>query len=149
MADENGDIIVVAEQTATSLRIRREFVRRYQAARQLALDMQFNIIRQGGTELQGLADPYIVVDEQNSRISYSGSPEILNKDRCFTRCLGKHILMPPVIEHSGVWPFEPARKFTDFIIGIDDNGRNVEYMCDPELLSDYFGANPVNSRGFG
>jgi hypothetical protein len=142
MADENGDVVVVAEQTATSLRIRREFVRRYQAARQLALDMQFNIIRQGGTELQGLVDPYIAVDEQNSRISYSCGREIVSNDRYFTRCLGKRILMPPAIEHSGVWPFEPARKFTDFIISVDDDGRNVEYTCNPELLSNYFGANP-------
>lgn len=141
MVDDSGDTVVVAEQTATALRIRREFVRRYQAARQLALDLQFNIIRHGGNELRSLADLDVEVDEGNCRISYSGGSEILNNDRYFTRCLGKRILAPPAIEHSGVWPFEPARRFTDFIIGIDDDGRNIEHTCDPDSLSNFFGAN--------
>lgn len=141
MADDNGDTVVVAEQTATVLRIRRDFVRRYQAARQLALDLQFNIIRHGGIELRGLVDPYVEVNEGNCRISYSSGSGILNNDRYFTRCLGKHILAPSEIERSGVWPFEPTRRFIDFIIGIDDDGRNIEYTCDPDSLSNYFGAN--------
>jgi hypothetical protein len=77
------------------LRIRRDFVRRYQAARQLVLDLQFNIIRHGGNELRSLTDPYVEVDEGNCRISYSSGSGILNNDRYFTRCLGKCILAPP------------------------------------------------------
>lgn len=140
MADDNGDTVVVAKQTATALQIRRDFVRRYQAARQLALDLQFNIIRHGGSELRNLVDPYVEVNEETCRISYGGGG-ILSNNRYFTRCLGKRILAPPEIERSGVWPFEPTRRFIDFIIGIDDDGRNIEYTCDPDSLSNYFGAN--------
>ncbi len=139
--DENGDKIVVAEQNATALRIRRGFVRRYQAARQLALSLQFNVIHHGGDELRPLADINIEVAERSSHISYSGRPELFEDDRYFTRCLGKFILEPPAIEVSGVWPFEPARRFAEFIIGVDENGANIEYTCNPDLLANYFGAN--------
>ena len=131
MVDDSGDTVVVAEQTATALRIRREFVRRYQAARQLALDLQFNIIRHGGNELRSLADLDVEVDEGNCRISYSGGSEILNNDRYFTRCLGKRILAPPAIEHSGVWPFERARAAPEAARSAGCRGHGPEVPGSP------------------
>ncbi len=45
---------------------------------------------------------------------------------------------------AGVWPFKnkQTEKYPTFIIGRDDQGKQVEFTCDPGQLSNYFGANP-------
>ncbi len=143
-ADGDGGTVVVAVQTATTLRIRKTFLRRYQAARQLYLSQQFNIIRRGGEELRTAAEVNMEVGEGETRIAYYGGPAASGQDGIsyFTRCFGKHVLPPPPIEQCGVWPFEPSRSYTSFIIGTDDDGNAIEYVCDPAVLSDYFGGNP-------
>lgn len=141
--DDAGDMIVVAEQGPVLLRIRKTFLRRYQAARQLHLSVQFNIIRQGGEELRATAGANAVeAGEGMTRIAYGGAREILDDATYFTRCLGKHLTPPPLVGQCGVRPFEPARSYTSFVIGTDDDGGTVAYTCDSAALSNYFGANP-------
>jgi hypothetical protein len=59
----------------------------------------------------------------------------------FTRLLGKKILPPGPIDICGVWPFESAEEYPEFIIGEDEHGRPVRYTCDPDQLANYFGKN--------
>jgi hypothetical protein len=142
-ADDAGDTVIVAERSPARLRIRKSFLRRYQAARQLHLSIQFNIIRKGGEELRATAEANAVEAEEGmTRIAYGGARAIADDGKYFTRCLGKHLIPPPPVEQCGVWPFEPARSYTSFLVGTDDDGNAIEYTCDPAALSDYFGANP-------
>ena len=59
----------------------------------------------------------------------------------FSRIVGKKLIPCEQIEKSGVWPFEAKKTFQDFIIG-GDNDDPKTYSCNPELLANYFGANP-------
>lgn len=43
---------------------------------------------------------------------------------------------------SNIWPYNEEKSYIDFIIGVDDNGREIKYTCNPEKLSNYYGANP-------
>ena len=115
-ADDAGDTVIVAEQSQARLRIRKSFLRRYQAARQLHLSLQFNIIRQGGEELRATAEANAVeAEESMTRIAYGGARVIADDGKYFTRCLGKHLIPPPPVEQCGVRPFEPARSYTSFL----------------------------------
>lgn len=42
-----------------------------------------------------------------------------------------------------IWPYNQEKDYIDFIIGIDDNGKEIEYTCNPQKLGNYFGANPT------
>ena len=62
----------------------------------------------------------------------------------FSRLLAKVILAPPPMEKAGVWPFADGSAQEDlaFIIGVDEEGKEVQYTSNPDKLSNYFGANP-------
>ena len=141
--DEAGDPVVVAEQSPGRFRIRKSFLRRYQAARQLHLSVQFNIDLEGGGELRATAESGAVeAGDEMSCIGYGAAKWIGEDGKFGARCIGKRLTPPPPVEQCGVWPFEPARSYESFIIGIDDVGNSIEFTCDSGTLGNYFGANP-------
>lgn len=64
------------------------------------------------------------------------------KTRFFSELIGKKLIPAMSIEKTGIHPFKGPARFEDFIIGQDENGLPVEYSCNPDGLSDYFGNNP-------
>jgi hypothetical protein len=141
--DDAGDPVVVAEQSPGRLRIRRSFLRRYQAARQLYLSLQFNVDLEGGEELRATAKTVAVeAAEGMTCIAYGGARLIGEDGKYGARCLGKHLIAPPPVEQCGVAPYEPAHSYESFIIDTDDVGNPIEFTCDSDALANYFGANP-------
>ena len=140
---EEGDPVAVAEQDPGRFRIRKSFLRRYQAARQLHLSVQFDIVLEGGEELRATAEsgPVEAADD-TSCIAYGAAKWIGEDDKFGAHCIGKRLTPPPPVEQCGVWPFEPARSYQNFIIGTDDLGNTMEFTCDSDALANYFGANP-------
>lgn len=60
----------------------------------------------------------------------------------FSVIMGKKIISPQAIEKCGIWPYEKERSYEEYIIGIDEMGNEIKHTCDPDKLSNYFGANP-------
>lgn len=46
------------------------------------------------------------------------------------------------LKDCNIWPYNEKKQYIEFIVGVDDNGRELHYTCDPSKLSNYFGANP-------
>lgn len=44
---------------------------------------------------------------------------------------------------SNIWPYNEEKTYVDFIIGIDENGKEIRHTCNPKELNNYFGANPT------
>ena len=62
-----------------------------------------------------------------------------------SRLLAKVILRPPLRDKAGIWPCATdygKEKELEFIIGIDEDGNEVEHTSAPEKLNDHFNANP-------
>jgi hypothetical protein len=55
--------------------------------------------------------------------------------------MGKKLIKYGPIESCGVWPFERKKSYQDYIIG-GDNDDPKQFTCNPDLLANYFGANP-------
>lgn len=55
---------------------------------------------------------------------------------------GKKVLFGCELKACNIWPYNEKKQYIDFIVGVDDNGRELQYTCDPSKLSNYFGANP-------
>ena len=120
--DVNGDEVVVARVTDTAVEIVGPFLRRYLAARQLALVRQFTVDVRGGSKLDGwrgrsqtVHGPSFVLE------AWSGD----NSSTNYIRCQGVHVEMPARQDTCGVWPFEAPKAYLDFIVEIDPLGNEV------------------------
>ncbi|MFZ5930975.1 MAG: hypothetical protein ACOY15_07140 [Pseudomonadota bacterium] len=62
----------------------------------------------------------------------------------FSRLLGKVIIPPPAQNKTGAWPFtvDDDKKEVAFIIGVDENGDEIEHSSKPSKLNNYYDANP-------
>jgi len=62
----------------------------------------------------------------------------------YSRLIGKQLVEPLPKEKSEFWGFaeKERRKVLDFIIGVNKDGDEVLNTSDPDLLANYFGANP-------
>ncbi len=64
-----------------------------------------------------------------------------NNFKSLSRFLGKKFIQPMPIEKTGIWPFESIKQYEDFIIGIDGNGVEKKYTCNPESLTISYSSN--------
>ena len=60
----------------------------------------------------------------------------------FSVLFGKKVLFGCKLKDCNIWPYNEKKQYIEFIVGVDDNGRELHYTCDPSKLSNYFGANP-------
>lgn len=137
--DEVGDVVTVARWVDGTLLIKKSYLRRYQAARQLHLSLQVVITqhRSGTSE-----EVQLQLGTPLERLLYHTGNSNLERDRHFARLIGKRIFEPAPIEKSGVWPYEPEAEYEDFIIGLDEEGEELLHTSNPAHLANYFGANP-------
>jgi len=62
--------------------------------------------------------------------------------KAFSRILGKKLLSGARKEDTGIYPFEEKRLYQEFIVGQDENGKDILFTCDPDKLANFFGKNP-------
>ncbi len=136
LVDDLGDEIVVARQTGDRLVVKGSFLRRYQAARQLALSIQLDVRQHGGEELADLLETNLTVQTDSLVLSYHGGSLMFGGDPPnYTRLLGKLVLPPRPVEESNTGPYEQDREYASFTHNVDELGRPIQYTCDPDLLS--------------
>jgi hypothetical protein len=124
------------------IEIRTALLKQYIAARQMDLllftDMNVHSSKKpADSETQRFANPTYSarLDQYESRYSSSGH---FGSRYCATK-----VIPPGPVETCGIWPYEDADdNYPEFIIGEDDHGKPVKHTCNPDLLANYFGANP-------
>lgn len=137
--DEVGDVVTVAQGEDGTLLIKKSYLRRYQAVRQLHLALQIVITQQRTGRCE--EDQLNLVTPLERLLYHPGNFD-RGPDRHFARLIGKRIIKPPPIERSGVWPYEPDAEYEDFIIELDADGEEALHTSNPAHLANYFGANP-------
>ena len=126
-----------------SIQIKTKFLKKYASAKRLAIVLEFDIRTRyrGRLSDYGLSDFNNVVRQNNICYSINGG-EYQIPDTVYSRILGKKIIAPEPIEKCGFWPYEREKEYQDFIIGADEQGNPIIHTCNPNLLNNYFGANP-------
>jgi len=143
--DERGEDEVVVEASDARVRVKTRYLKQFMAVRQLSLAVYFDhrVDTTVDIEVAKQALPSRAVVEKELRYSFNVGDLSLSPAVTFSRLVGKKIIAPPPIEECGVWPFETRKdRFTEFIIGVDANGRNILYTADEDELANYFGRNP-------
>lgn len=124
------------------MEIRTAVLKQYIAARQMDLllftDMHVHAPEEpagSGTQRFGNSTYSARLDHYESRYSSSGQ---FGSRYCATK-----VMTPGPVETCGIWPYEDTDdNYPEFIIGEDDHGKPVKHACNPDLLANYFGANP-------
>lgn len=140
--DERGEDDIVVQVFPNHVMAKTRHVRQFMAARALHLAVYFDHRAEADVDI-AIARARLP-DESVNRGDLRFSFHVADlSGRAFSRLVGKKIISPLPIKQCGVWPYETRRRqFTDYIIGVDVNGRNVMHTGDEEALGNYFGRNP-------
>lgn len=135
--DENGDEVEVIRVNQSEVKIRRSFLKSFMAAIQMNLLLYFELTRHFK-----FVENFSTERKDSSLVftCYSGD-SYLQGYTSFSRILGKKLIRCGPMESCGIWPFEKKKSYQDFAIAGDEDNL-VEFTCNPDLLANYFGANP-------
>lgn len=127
----------------TTIQIKMKFLRNYSAAKQMAILLFFDI----RTKFDGKISDYGIA-EFNCKYKDDGlfyglwGGDMNFPTYVYSVLMGKKILIPSPVEKCGYWPYEKEETYEDFIIGVDEFGKEILCTCDPDKLNNYFEANP-------
>lgn len=71
-----------------------------------------------------------------------GNTHINLKEENYSIIYAKKVVKGCELQNCNIWPYNQNKSYIDFVLGIDENGKEIKYTCDPNKLSNYFGANP-------
>ena len=81
------------------------------------------------------------LDYRNENTFYTLNIGIYDR-KPYSLLMGKKLIAGCALSECGYWPYDKAKQYIDFIVGVDENGNEILHTCDPDKLSNYFGANP-------
>ncbi len=148
--DEVGDEypVVLLKKNGDKVKIRLQEIRQFLAIKEMHLAIQFNYLEFSTRTLEELS---LVEEVQRARddsltweFFYANMPQLPTRRRSFSSLSGIKTIEPLPKSHSGFPGFaiEQEKKQLNFIIGLDDDGSEIEYTCDPSALANFFGKNP-------
>ena len=143
MGDLSQSASVIIERKTVKVRLR--LLAEYLAVRQ----MDFVLFFEGNHWSSQTREELGITDDNNFSVAtdlmrmdfWTGDAEMVEGSESYSRLLGKVIMPCP----TDSIPDPYARKdenFSEFIVGIDGQGKPVRTSCNPDLLADNFGGNP-------
>lgn len=146
--EETGDLTEVAKIEGTAAFIKLKYLIKYSAAKQMAVALYFDIRFNSSLTLEelGIEKDYRIVNGEDYTfdIQYSDMMSGFSECKSYSMIMGKKLVCGGDISSSGYWPFDKEKKCESFIIGIDENGDEVEFSSEHQNLANYYGANPEN-----
>ncbi len=145
--DDDGDeedIIILDDR---SVKIKLKQIIQFLAIKEMHLAVYFEICRYSTSTLEELGLQEISSTFRSEKVLYHlfvGTCDfpLSGGYKTFSRLSGKKLIAGVSKDKSGIWPYKKEEKeYADFIIGINENGENVAYNCNPDKLANYFGAN--------
>lgn len=136
------EVVVVGEQR---VKVRLSEVRRFLAARDMYLAVFFDIVRFHPGELSdvGVTSVRKQIREKDLCLDLS----IYDKDgfpsgvkRSTARLLGKKLIGPS--RQGSLSRSRDRKRYEEFLIGVDAEGRELRFTCEAERLANFFGKNP-------
>ena len=148
--DDSGNEDVVAIIKPKSVKIRMKEIRQFLAVKEMHLSIQFDITVSSSKTLEEMGLTAGGRDVRDELVCWNLSygnfwpPSNPRSKRSFSILLGVRLIepLPKAKSEFGGFAEESTKQYTDFIIGMDDNGDEVVHTCNPDKLSNFFGANP-------
>lgn len=141
--EKNIPVIKITDDNLVS--IHKWYLKSYLSVKNMALIMHIDSRCTDITKESFPEDVFSYRNEDNT-IFYTvsiGRCHVGVQQKSFSILYGKKVLFGCELKNCNIWPYNEEKHYIDFIIGVDDNGKEIQYTCDPSKLSNYFGANPT------
>ena len=144
--DDAGNEARVAVVKPGLIQIRLKEIRQFLAIKEMHLSIQFECVEHSAHWLEELEIEKGGVEQRDGLMFwrlYCGDSRGSGSHKSFSRLWGKRLVEPLLKSKSGFWGFaeKPKEKYVEFIIGVDENGDEITYTSDPDVLANFFGAN--------
>lgn len=145
--DTSGREIEVVRIKPNEVRALLKHVRQFQAAIGLHLAIYVDSVRYSQIPLAEIPSNEERLAEADGLVRWRRDVAkcmAMEEFETFSRLLGKIVIPPPAQDKTGTWPFaaDDDQKEVAFIIGVDENGDEIEHSSKPSKLANYFGGNP-------
>ena len=149
--DEDGDIEDVIIIEPKCIKIRLQYLKQFLAIKDMHLAIFFDRFAYSDKRLEDHGLTKISEDVSGALLKAHrhvdnfdfGSKE---EQKSISRVVGKKLIPGVSKEKSRFWPHQDEKKYEEFIIGLDQDGRPLSHSCEESKLSNYFGANPGAPR---
>ena len=144
----NEHRVIVVEQNHIQIRLKE--VREFLAIKEMYLSIQFQYYEFSDYSLRALGTSEDEVKTGRETTAdgeicwkHSYYTEIHETKRAFSVLEGKRLIEPLPKSQSGFLGFaeEPEKEYVEFIIDVDEKGKEIRHTCDPTKLNHY-GSNP-------
>lgn len=92
-----------------------------------------------------IADDNLAYYDSEGTLFYTlniGNTHMSLKEENYSVIYAKKVVAGCELKNCNIWPYNQEKSYIDFVLGVDENGKELKYTCDPDKLSNYFGANP-------
>lgn len=143
--NHNSEEVLVGKVEARKVTIQLDLLRQYLAVRRMHLAVYYASHQRSDVSMSDLGFEDEYRDSGHNEKSRFRLVVTSGWDTAtFSRKTGKILVPPYPQDHDSIRYFYdgPPKTYEEFIIGVDDQGREVRFTCDKDRLGNYFGANP-------
>ena len=148
--DDDGDetLVAVIEESRNLVKIRLQELRQFLAVKEMHLSLQFDYRVYSRYSLADLGVPEGGREQRDGHTCwnlYYGDVRLASAPgRSVSILHGKRLIepLPKALSEFPGFAERTEQNYVDFVIGLDHDGRELEYTCNPKALANNFGANP-------
>ncbi len=145
---DGGEEQVVAYVKPDLVRVRLREIQQFLSIKEMHLSIQFDYREHFDLSLSEMNFPEKENEEKREGNMYwfwscDGNP-VSTGYKSFSLLFGKRLYGPLPKSKSGFDGSE--KKYEEFVIDLDEDGNEMKFTSNPDMLADYFGANPDAPR---
>lgn len=143
----NGEGITVVKMNDNGyITIHKRYLKTYLAVKEKVLMIHIDSRCISINDLEKVKEDGLAYRNNDNTIFYTlniGNTSTGLKRENYSYIFAKNVILGCSLCDSNIWPYNEEKTYVDFIIGIDENGKEIRYTCNPKDLNNYFGANPT------
>jgi hypothetical protein len=142
---KDGEETVLKIENKCNVYIKLKYLKRFLAVKNMELAVYFDIQYKEIGKLKQISLQQDTIDYVDDSINYDvyiGEYNVTGETNRISRLHGKKLISGIPLQECGYWPYDTQARYEKFVIGTNQSGEEVEFECNPENLSNYFGSNP-------
>lgn len=139
---DGGSITVVKMNDNGFITVQKRYLKSYLAVKEKAILIHVDSRCTSIDSQAKLAEDGLAYRNSENELFYTLNIGMIHERESYSFIYAKKIIRGCSLCNSNLWPYNEEKSYLDFIIGIDENGKEIRHTCNPSMLSNYFGANP-------
>lgn len=143
----NGEGITVVKMNDNGyITIHKRYLKTYLAVKEKVLMIHIDSRCISISDSEKVKEDGLAYRNNDNTIFYTlniGNTSTGLKRENYSYIFAKNVISGCSLCDSNIWPYNEEKTYVDFIIGIDENGKEIRHTCNPKDLNNYFGANPT------